>query len=333
MKVIFLDRDDTINKDPGYLNDPNLVELLPNSKDGLRLLAAFGYKFIIITNQSGMARGKITLEQLEAVNERLLQLLAEAEIQIEKIYFCPDHPDNFTECRKPNPGMINDALTDFDIDLSKSYLIGDKQSDVETGLRHNIAAIKIDTKTYQKLSDNHIANARDLLEAAQIILEHQFDQTLGKKILNFKEAEKFAENEKQKGNTVVFTNGCFDILHSGHLQYLNQAAALGKTFILGLNGDSSIQALKGSNRPINKLADRATLLAGFDFIDKIVPFEDTTPIPLIQKLKPNIHVKGADYTIESLPEARHVLDGGGKIIILPFRKGYSTTNIIAKINS
>lgn len=132
---------------------------------------------------------------------------------------------------------------------------------------------------------------------------------------------------KARGETVVFTNGCFDILHRGHITYLQQAAALGKHLIIGLNADESVKKLKGDGRPVNSELDRAFMLASLRFVDEIVIFKEETPLELLKCLKPDILVKGGDYSVEDVIGKEYA----GEVKILPFVKGYSTTQIINKI--
>ncbi len=134
-----------------------------------------------------------------------------------------------------------------------------------------------------------------------------------------------------KNEKIVFTNGCFDILHRGHLEYLLQAAALGHRLIIGLNSDESVSRLKGPARPVNKIDDRAFALASLRCTDLIVPFEEDTPLELIEFLQPNILVKGGDYTIESIVGAKETLQRGGRVEGLSFKEGYSTTSLIDKM--
>jgi D-beta-D-heptose 7-phosphate kinase / D-beta-D-heptose 1-phosphate adenosyltransferase len=137
---------------------------------------------------------------------------------------------------------------------------------------------------------------------------------------------------RRTGRRIVFTNGCFDILHRGHITYLNRAKALGDILIVGLNSDRSVQNLKGPNRPINALEDRAQVLAALSCVDHIVPFDSSTPHDLIRRIKPDVFVKGGDYTRETLPEASLVDELGGRVEILPYLESYSTTRVIEKIH-
>ena len=152
------------------------------------------------------------------------------------------------------------------------------------------------------------------------------------KILSKDEALKAISNWKDGGEEVVFTNGCFDILHLGHVDYLEKARNLGDKLILGLNSDESVTRLKGKNRPINKEAARARLLAALEFVDAVVTFEEETPLELISFLKPDILVKGKDYEIGNIVGADIVIENGGKVETIDLVNGFSTTEIIKKIN-
>lgn len=134
---------------------------------------------------------------------------------------------------------------------------------------------------------------------------------------------------QNEGATVVFTNGCFDILHSGHISYLRDAAKLGDHLIVGLNSDASTKRLKGAARPINNEESRADLMRSLGFVDGVVIFEEDTPSELLSQLRPNILVKGGDYKVEDVIGGEFV----DKVVILPFKKGYSTTGIIEKIKA
>jgi len=135
----------------------------------------------------------------------------------------------------------------------------------------------------------------------------------------------------RQGKKVVFTNGCFDIIHAGHVQYLNQAKSLGDILIVGLNSDDSIKRLKGSDRPINVQADRKIVLEGLRSVDNVLVFEEDTPYNLIQNIKPDILVKGGDWAAEDIVGYDIVLANGGEVKSLLFVEGSSTTSIIGKI--
>ena len=130
---------------------------------------------------------------------------------------------------------------------------------------------------------------------------------------------------------VVFTNGCFDILHAGHVRYLNAAKALGDILVIGLNSDESVRRLKGEGRPVNPAEDRAEVLAGLRAVDHVVVFGEATAEELVRQIKPDIYVKGGDYSLETLPEAKIVGSYGGKTVLIPMVEGRSTTNVIRRL--
>ncbi len=136
---------------------------------------------------------------------------------------------------------------------------------------------------------------------------------------------------KDERKKIVFTNGCFDLLHVGHIRYLAQAKKLGDFLIIGLNSDSSVKELKGEDRPINSFEDRATLLSAIESVDLVIMFEEQTPENLIKDIVPDILVKGGDYNIEDIVGYQTVMQNGGQVKTLSFYEGYSSTNYINKI--
>ena len=138
---------------------------------------------------------------------------------------------------------------------------------------------------------------------------------------------------RREAKNVVFTNGCFDILHAGHVRYLIAAKALGDVLIVGLNSDESVRKLKGEGRPVNPAADRAEVLAGLRAVDHVIVFGEATAEELVRQLKPDIYVKGGDYSLETLPEAQIVGSYGGKTVLIPMVEGRSTTNVIRRLQN
>lgn len=138
-------------------------------------------------------------------------------------------------------------------------------------------------------------------------------------------------NWKKEGCKIVFTNGCFDIVHKGHIELLAKTADLGDKLIIAINSDTSIKALKGKNRPIIDQQARSLLLSALSFVDAVILFEEETPLNLIQKLLPNILAKGGDYNKEEIIGYKEVKENGGKIITIPLTHGFSTTNIVNQI--
>jgi rfaE bifunctional protein nucleotidyltransferase chain/domain len=153
------------------------------------------------------------------------------------------------------------------------------------------------------------------------------------KIKTLKDLSKDVYRWKFFGKKVVFTNGCFDILHAGHIESLTQAAALGDVLIVGLNSDASIKRLKGEHRPIQQENNRAILLSSLYMVNAVVIFEEDTPLELIKTILPDVLVKGGDYTPESVVGAKEVMENGGRVEIIPLVPGLSTTNIEQKLKT
>ena len=152
------------------------------------------------------------------------------------------------------------------------------------------------------------------------------------KVKNVNSLSKILEKPRSKGKRIVFTNGCFDIIHPGHVTYLAKASKRGDILVVGLNGDSSVRKIKGPGRPINNQNARALVLSALYFIDYVCVFNEATPEKLIKKLKPDVLVKGGDWPIKDIVGGEFVRGRGGKVVSIPFVKGYSTTALIKKIS-
>jgi len=150
-------------------------------------------------------------------------------------------------------------------------------------------------------------------------------------VFELEPAVRWREYQRSQGRRVVFTNGVFDIVHAGHVAYLAWAREQGDALVLGLNTDASVRALKGPERPLIPFADRAAVIAGLRSIDAVVGFPERTPEVLLDALRPDVHVKSAQYRVEDLPERIVVLQHGGEIRLAPHLAGKSTTDIVAEI--
>jgi rfaE bifunctional protein nucleotidyltransferase chain/domain len=150
-------------------------------------------------------------------------------------------------------------------------------------------------------------------------------------ILNHNELAKKIEELKKQGKKVIFANGCFDLLHVGHVRYLRGAKALGDVLVLAINSDASVRRLKGRERPLLSLEDRLGILSAFEMIDFVTAFEDDTVSPLLLKLKPNVQVKGTDYTPDTIPEKDTVASFGGEVAVVGDPKDHASKNLIQEI--
>lgn len=182
-KAVFLDRDHTIIKDTGYISDPSLVSLLPGAAEGIKLLLAAGYKTIVVTNQSGVARGLLTEAALAAIHAEMSHQLASHGARVDAIYYCPFHPEGTvpgyiqdSELRKPKPGMLLAAAREHDIDLPKSWMVGDSARDIEAGQRAHCRTIRLRGEFLQLPGDSEDEDVQadytvaTLLDAARVIL-------------------------------------------------------------------------------------------------------------------------------------------------------------------
>jgi D-beta-D-heptose 7-phosphate kinase/D-beta-D-heptose 1-phosphate adenosyltransferase len=154
---------------------------------------------------------------------------------------------------------------------------------------------------------------------------------LSNKILNNTQLSEKVNAWKLEEKTIVFTNGCFDILHKGHLEILTTSASFGDVLVVGINTDNSVKRLKGPLRPVNDESFRSIMLASIQYIDAVILFDEETPINLITLLEPDVLVKGGDYSVEQIVGAKSVLKRGGEVKIVPIVKGFSTTKIIETI--
>ena len=153
------------------------------------------------------------------------------------------------------------------------------------------------------------------------------------KIIKRENVQDIIKKIKDGKKKIVFTNGCFDILHVGHTRYLKEAKSYGDVLIIGINSDESVRSLKGETRPINEVVERAEILSELWFVDYVVVFNELTAENIVSEVEPDVYVKGGDYKIEDIPEARIVASSGGKTIIIPEIEGKSSSNVIRKLTN
>lgn len=149
-----------------------------------------------------------------------------------------------------------------------------------------------------------------------------------RKLISPEETREILSPEFRRKNRIVFTNGCFDVLHRGHVYYLSKAREMGDILVVGLNSDASVSRLKGKGRPVNPQNARAEVLGALGMVDYIILFEEDTPLELIKKVEPDLLVKGGDYKIEEIVGYNEVISSGGQVLTIPIMEGYSTTSIL-----
>lgn len=332
--AVFLDRDGTINVNTHYVNRPEDVRLLPHAAEGLRILRSLGFLLVVVTNQSGIARGYFTVRDLERVNRRLRDLLRAEGVELDAVHYSPYHKDGTvrryakeSDCRKPGPGMLLKASHELGIDLASSYMVGDSDSDIGAGINAGVRASLLIGEPSPDHRFTPSACVKDLLEAAVWI---GLDLKRRKIVPREELAERIRELRRTR-RTLVFTNGAFDILHPGHLHFLRFCRGLGDGLVVGVNSDASVRAYKGPDRPVNPLDQRLDMLCGLDCVDLVTPFDEPDPRPLLRIVRPDIHVKDADYNPGQLVEAATVRRLGGRIVLIPRIGGYSTTAVLRRL--
>lgn len=158
-------------------------------------------------------------------------------------------------------------------------------------------------------------------------------QKINSKIVSLDQAKLISKSWTKDQQKIVFTNGCFDLIHLGHIDYLSKAADLGDKLVIGVNTDSSVTQLKGSHRPIKNEKSRTTILAALEFVNLVILFSEKTPINLVNTLKPDILVKGSDYSFNEVVGAKETLENGGRVELIDFIEGYSSSLIESKIRN
>ncbi|MBD3209133.1 HAD-IIIA family hydrolase [Candidatus Woesearchaeota archaeon] len=323
--AIFLDRDGTLNKDGGYTYKVDEFSLHHKVIEGLQILENF--ELIIITNQSGIGRGYYTEEQMHQFNKHLTNTLQQSQVNIQKVYHCPHSPEEVCKCRKPKTALAQKAAREYNIDLTQSWIIGDKPSD--TKLANNIGCKAIHLLTEQgKVTLQKVKTAgpayitSDLLQAATFVAKAKEEKIVSRTTIKNRVAEL-----KAAGKKIVTLNGAFDLLHEGHDYILSQAKKQGDVLIVALNEDESIRKNKGKNRPVNTLQARQRMLSMYTAVDLITSFAEPDPRKIVEDIKPDIHANGAEYG-ENCIEATTVKKYGGKIYLIPRIEGFSSTNLL-----
>ncbi len=363
-RAVFLDRDGTLIREADYLRDPSGVVLERDAAEAVALLNRAGYRVILVSNQSGIARGYYTERELEAVQRRVEDLLHEEGAYLDAFYFCPHHPDGRVEkyrmdcrCRKPGTGMVERAVEEWGIDLAASYVIGDKASDLEMARRAGMTAILVRTGYGEETWEACLTEAgsprpdrvaEDVGEAVRFVLALEDPAPpIGErgaamggsppgwscKWVSLPLLLRILERHRERGRTVVLANGVFDLLHAGHVRYLQAAKAEGDLLVVALNDDRSVRRLKGAGRPILPLKDRLELVSGLACVDYCLAFGEATVDRLVEAIRPEVHAKGRDYTETSVPEGETVRRCGGRVRIVGPPKERATSGILERVRA
>lgn len=271
-----------------------------------------------------------------------LNVITEEQIVTASVWLCKELKSQFVLTTLGADGMI---LTDANGLVKKVSSIAKEVYDVTGAGDTSIAYLAAELAKGKDIIDameiaNYAAGIKVSKMGTSIVYPDEVenalklhDGSLRHKQLNMyqKDGLKAISEAHQFGRKIVFTNGCFDILHSGHIVYLQHAKEMGDLLVIGVNSDASIKRLKGEDRPVNSLADRLMLLSAISVVDYVIPFEEDTPQKLIEAVIPDVLVKGGDYTLDGIVGADFVKARGGVVTTIPFVEGKSTTNIISKI--
>lgn len=345
--VALLDRDGTLIEEKEYLKDPAKVVLFPRAARALKLLEEQGIARVVCTNQSGIGRGHYTTKELEAVHERLAALLAAEGAKWDALYYAPVNPDSkepvdvaATKMRKPQPGMARAAVRDLGLGGLPLYSIGDKPADIAFGRNAGGTGILVRTG-YGRDSEGQLEAdslrapvANDVYDAVRILLNDLVkrawpnDPVLARKLKSPGELREVTARKRSHGQKVVLANGCFDLLHGGHISFLENSRAAGDCLVLAVNSNASIARLKGAGRPLLDEPARLQLLASIRAVDYLTVFYTDTADEVLEDIRPDIHAKGTDYKSDTVPERITSQRLGIKTVIAGAPKENSTRDII-----
>ncbi|CAN5516054.1 hypothetical protein BH09SUM1_BH09SUM1_20800 [soil metagenome] len=316
-----IDRDGTLNEEVEYLSTVEDLRLLPGAARALKILNLENVAAILTTNQSGIARGYFTEETLAKIHAKLTDELATEDARLDGCYYCPAHPDMNDPRRKPARGMYDDACAEMNLGDIPVYSIGDRALDVEFGVNCGGKGIRVltghqlkedmrpDIKLMHDQRDRRLAfTAENVLEAVHLLLADLVlsaapdDAILRRKFGDIYSTAEKLQVDRANGHRIVMVNGCFDLLHGGHISYLESARALGDRLVLAVNSNASIARIKGSGRPLLGEVDRLQVLASLRHVDYLTIFHEDSAELALQVLRPHIHAKGTDYRADNVPE-------------------------------
>ncbi len=345
--AVFLDRDGTLIDQDGYLGDPDGVVAFPGAAEAMRLLSEKGWQRLVVTNQSGVARGMFTVAQYRQVEQAVADAVGEPDGSFACFHLAADdggavEPWNTAcTCRKPAPGLLLRAAEERAVDLARSVLLGDDLRDLLAAKAAGVEPVLVRTG---KGRDNEARLAEHGLGEAWVVdgvLE--FAQSLpvagsanarvtgAPIVLDRARLGTLLSLERSRGRQIVFANGCFDVLHAGHVRYLQGAAAEGDVLVVALNSDESVRRNKGEGRPVQPALDRAEIIAAIAGVDYVTIFGEATADEILRALRPHVHAKGTDWRAEDVPEAATVSEIGGRVAIVGDAKTRSSTQVLDRV--
>src|SRR5205807_46706 len=276
--------------------------------------------------EAGLATGRVLQtneEALEAASQLQQMLDLEASIvTLDKDGMALVHRDGRRQVFATRPRQVYDITGAGDMVMSVLGMALSAGADYEAAIRLANVAGGLEVEKIGVATVTRDEILRDLLHGGQ---------TGSHKVLQRHQLGHEIDSRRRLGQRLVFTNGCFDMLHAGHVQYLQEARAQGDFLVVGLNSDSSVRALKGPARPVNGQEARALVLAGLQAVDYVTLFDESTPLALIEMLRPDVLVKGADYHKEEVVGASFVESYGGQVYLAPIREGFSTTRTLQRL--
>jgi D-beta-D-heptose 7-phosphate kinase/D-beta-D-heptose 1-phosphate adenosyltransferase len=283
--------------------------------------------------EAGLATGRVlhsTADALEAAGQLQAQLdLAAAIVTLDKEGMALCRADGRRQLFPTRPRQVYDITGAGDMVLAVLGMALAAGADYDAAIRlANVAGgLEVEKVGVATVTRDEIL--RDLLSASPAS-----GSTVGiEKVLDRSTLRYEVESRRRLGQRVAFTNGCFDVLHAGHVQYLREARAQADMLVVGLNSDAGVRALKGTDRPVNDVQARAAVLNGLSAVDFVTVFDELTPLDLIRELRPDVLVKGADYHRDEVVGAEFVESYGGRVHLAPLREGYSTTRILERLGA
>jgi D-glycero-D-manno-heptose 1,7-bisphosphate phosphatase len=305
-EAVFLDRDGTVAREVGYLTDLSRLALVPGAGEAVRRINRAGMLAVLVTNQSGAARGLFPLDAIDRAHERLRALLAPHGARLDAIYVCPHLeggvvPDLAVacDCRKPKAGLFARACADLAIDAGSSYAVGDSARDLippaSLGARTVGVRTGYDAATNGFVPD-HVAD--NLLAAVDWLLANRAARRARAKVVDARAAADAAREARADGRRVVLVVGAFDLLDASRIGYLRTAREHGNFLVCAVHDDASARALLGDGRPVLPLSDRMELVAALRGVDVVFPTVHAGAAPVALDIAPDVVVAGSESPVE-----------------------------------